>query len=148
MGWGEGQMLEIDDRYPEYARPYEPIKGRHRHGPLKGNESALLKMRRLRRLDLARRGFLTGVGVLIMLAFLMPAPKHDFNIPDLKPAIIKPVKPKPDPQPQPVPVPDPEPRHRGAGGQDRRRVGRRVPVRPDRPAVRPGNAVRPGGAGL
>ena len=29
MGWGEGQMLEIDDRYPEYARPYEPIKGRH-----------------------------------------------------------------------------------------------------------------------
>ena len=42
MSWaGKGYMLEIDDRYPEYARPYEPIKGRHRHGPLKGNECAL-----------------------------------------------------------------------------------------------------------
>ncbi len=67
-------MLEIDDRYPEYARPYEPVKGRHRHGPLHGNESALMKMRRLRRLNLARRGFLTGVAFLIMFTILMPSP--------------------------------------------------------------------------
>ena len=102
-------MLEIDDRYPEYARPYEPVKGRHRHGPLSGNESALMKMRRLRRLNLARRGFLTGVAFLIMLTILMPSPKPHFNIPDLKPAIIKPVQPKPKPKPEPTPIPDPEP---------------------------------------
>ena len=101
-------MLEIDDRYPEYARPYEPIKGRHRHGPLNGNESSLMRMRRLRRLDLARRGFLTGVGFLIVLTFLMPTPKPHFTIPDLKPAIIKPVQPKPEPIPEPDPYIDPQ----------------------------------------
>ena len=30
-------MREIDDRYPEFARPYEPVKGGKHHGPLRGS---------------------------------------------------------------------------------------------------------------
>ena len=64
-------MREIDNRYPEFARPYEPVKGGRHHAPLTGNEAAMMVRRRVRHLDMARRGFLMGVGILILLTLLL-----------------------------------------------------------------------------
>lgn len=108
-------MREIDDRYPEFARPYEPIKGRKRHGRLTGNEAALMTQRRLRRLERARRGFLTGVGILIILTVVISPPDEHFTLPPIDPIPVPivipdpPPIPDPDPQPDPEPIPDPEP---------------------------------------
>ncbi len=110
-------MLEIDDRYPEFARPYEPIKGRKRHGRLTGNESAFLAQRRMRRLDMTRRGFLTGVGVLIVLTVLMPEAKKELILPKVEPVVIEIEKPTPEPkvipeikEPEELPIVIPEPK--------------------------------------
>ena len=101
-------MLEIDNRYPEYARPYEPVKGRKRHGPLNGNQSAFAR-RRLRRLDMTRRGFLTGVGVLIMFTVLMPEAKVELKLPKVEPIVIQIEQPVPEPEPEVIPeIKDPE----------------------------------------
>lgn len=111
-------MLEIDNRYPEYARPYEPIKGRRRHGRLTGNESAFMAQRRMRRLDMTRRGFLTGVGILIVLTVLMPEAKKELILPKVEPVVIEIEKPTPEPkvipeikEPEelPIVIPDPKP---------------------------------------
>lgn len=91
-------MLEIDDRYPEFARPYEPIRGRRRHGRLTGNESAFMAQRRLRRLDMTRRGFLTGVGVLIVLTVLMPEAKDELILPKVEPVVIEIEQQTPEPE--------------------------------------------------
>ena len=110
-------MLEIDDRYPEFARPYEPIKGRKRHGRLTGNESAFLAQRRMRRLDMTRRGFLTGVGVLIVLTVLMPETKEELILPKVEPVVIEIEQPTPEPkvipeikEPEELPIVIPEPK--------------------------------------
>ena len=119
-------MLEIDNRYPEYARPYEPIKGRKRHGRLTGNESAFMAQRRFRRLDMTRRGFLTGVGVLIVFTILMPEGKVELVLPKVEPIVIQIEQPVtepeiiteieenpiviPDEDPTPTPTPDPKPK--------------------------------------
>ena len=110
-------MLEIDDRYPEYARPYEPIKGRRRHGRLTGNESAFMAQRRMRRLDMTRRGFLTGVGILIVLTVLMPEAKKELILPKVEPVVIEIEKPTPEPkvipeikEPEELPIVIPEPK--------------------------------------
>lgn len=110
-------MLEIDNRYPEYARPYEPIKGRRRHGRLTGNESAFMAQRRMRRLDMTRRGFLTGVGILIVLTVLMPEAKKELILPKVEPVVIEIEKPTPEPkvipeikEPEELPIVIPEPK--------------------------------------
>ncbi len=101
-------MREIDDRYPEYARPYAPLgRGRH-HGALRPNAS----LGRLRRLNLSRKGFLTGVSILLILLAIIPV--------DPLPPPIVPPSPPPSPTaplptpippsiPTPVPVPTPTP---------------------------------------
>ena len=101
-------MLEIDNRYPEYARPYEPVKGRRRHGPLTGNE-AMAARRRLRRFDLARRGFLTGVGVIILVSAFMPARTHRFIMPRGDHKVAEIVRTLPEKKDIPVVIPEPEP---------------------------------------
>ena len=45
-------MREIDDRYPEYARPYCPLGRTKRGARLTGNEATLLAVRRAERLNL------------------------------------------------------------------------------------------------
>ncbi|MBQ2141246.1 MAG: hypothetical protein II433_09155 [Acidaminococcaceae bacterium] len=52
-------MREIDDRYPEYARPYEPLRGGRHHGRLTGNEGAAFQ-RRLKRRNMIRQYYNTG----------------------------------------------------------------------------------------
>ena len=90
-------MKEIDDRYPEYARPYEPVKGGRHHGRLTGNEGNMMLLRRVRHLDRARRGFLMGVGILILLTVLIGPLNPDRQTP------------VPEPTPEVIPVPEPEP---------------------------------------
>ncbi len=104
-------MREIDDRYPEYARPYEPVKGGRHHGRLSGNEGNLAVLRRVRHLDRARRGFLMGVGVLILLTILIGPilpPERPTPPPDVPPE-IQPTPPPDEPTPppdEPTPPPD------------------------------------------
>ena len=50
-------MREIDDRYPEYARPYEPLRGGRHHGRLTGNEGAAFQ-RRLKRRNMIRQYYI------------------------------------------------------------------------------------------
>ena len=64
-------MREIDDRYPEYARPYAPLGKRRRYGKLTGNEATLF-MRRARIRERLRRYYAVGASVLIMMAILLP----------------------------------------------------------------------------
>ena len=52
-------MREIDDRYPEYARPYEPLRGGRHHGRLTGNEGAAFQHRFL--LYLSAYGILSSI---------------------------------------------------------------------------------------
>ncbi len=108
-------MREIDNRYPEFARPYEPVKGGRHRGPLTGNEAAMLVNRRIRHLNMARRGFLMGVGILILLTLLIGPLNPDRQPPEPEPPPeVLPVPdpdpiPEPEPIPDPVPVPDPDP---------------------------------------
>ncbi len=106
-------MREIDNRYPEFARPYEPVKGGRHRGPLTGNEAAMLVNRRIRHLNMARRGFLMGVGILILLTLLIGPLNPDRQPPEPEPPPeVLPVPdpdPIPEPIPDPVPVPDPDP---------------------------------------
>ena len=61
-------MREIDDRYPEYARPYCPLGRTKRGARLTGNEATLLAVRRAERLNLMRKYFTTGAVTLIVKA--------------------------------------------------------------------------------
>lgn len=67
---------------------------------------------------MTRRGFLTGVGVLIVLTVLMPEAKEELILPKVEPVVIEIEQPKPEPdvipvieEPEepPVVIPDPEP---------------------------------------
>ncbi|MBR0136370.1 MAG: hypothetical protein IJM18_09210, partial [Clostridia bacterium] len=77
-------MREIDDRYPEYAKPYEPLRKGRRFGKLTGNEATLLARRTARR-EAFRRHYSFGAAVLIAIAILVgltvPSPGEKSNIP-------------------------------------------------------------------
>ena len=86
-------IRETDNRYPEYARPYEKVKGGRHHGGLAGPAALLL-----------------AVATLLLLAgpFLRP------GAPDSAPPSKDPVDPAvviviPDKDPEPTPTPTPEP---------------------------------------
>ena len=63
-------MREIDDRYPEYARPYEPIRRGRRYGKLTGNEATLF-VRRAYQKEMIGRSYALGAALLIVVAIIM-----------------------------------------------------------------------------
>lgn len=65
-------MREIDDRYPEYARPYEPLRGGRHHGRLTGNEGAAFQ-RRLKRRNMIRQYYNTGASQTVKKLCKPPA---------------------------------------------------------------------------
>ena len=89
-------MKEIDNRYPEYARPYAPVRRSRHHSPLSGNEATLLQHggrqvnrsalhRQLQRSSLMRKYFTTGaialIAVVLILFGVSAALYGDFHIP-------------------------------------------------------------------
>ena len=66
---GQTAMREIDNRFPEYARPYEPLRRGRRFSRLTGNEAALYQ-RRAARKNLMRKYFTTGAATLIAFAVI------------------------------------------------------------------------------
>ena len=105
-------MREIDDRYPEYARPYAPVRrGRH-YGRLTGNEATLLQRERARqqlrrslRTNTLRKYFTTGAATLIAIVILLLLPETPRTPPDSPPAPTPLVLPSPSPSPEPSPLP-------------------------------------------
>ena len=95
-------MREIDDRYPEYARPFEPLRRRTIRARLTGNEAALYQ-RRVSRMNQMRKYFTTSVVTLITILILI-------NLPE--PPVIDPLPPPeetPIVLPTPTPAPPPSP---------------------------------------
>jgi|GEM_PF-2713134 len=84
------EPYEIDNRYPEYAEPYEPVKGRKKRKAVKLN-SPLLAV----------------AGAVLLLAILFQNPVSVPMMPAIPPQAS--VTPKPQPQPEPQPVKEPEP---------------------------------------
>ena len=65
-------MLEIDNRYPEFAEPYEPVKGGKHHKKLAWAAAAKESRRRFG--SLARAALLTvGAAVIFSAAAAMPS---------------------------------------------------------------------------
>lgn len=89
---------EIDNRYPEFAEPYEPVRGGKHHSGLKFTGQFLA---------------LTGLLFMLNSLFLMPVTGGEPTVPgEPTTAVVTPTpKPTPDPpQPTPdppVPIPDP-----------------------------------------
>lgn len=96
QGNGNMEPYEIDDRYPEYAEPYEPVRGRKKRKALKLN-SPLLAV----------------AGAVLLLATLFQHPVSVPLMPVIPPQASVTPKPQPKPEPQPVkepePAPEPEP---------------------------------------
>ena len=66
---------------------------------------------------MTRRGFLTGVGILIVLTVLMPEAKKELILPKVEPVVIEIEKPTPEPkvipeikEPEELPIVIPEPK--------------------------------------
>ncbi|MBR5094533.1 MAG: hypothetical protein IK095_05515, partial [Oscillospiraceae bacterium] len=66
-------MREIDDRYPEYARPFAPIRRRRIRARLSGNEATLLqgRARHVWRMQQMHKYFTTGTATLIVILILL-----------------------------------------------------------------------------
>ena len=97
-------MREIDNRYPEYARPKEPLRGRKIRARLTGNEAALYH-RRLTRMNQMRKYFTTSVVTLITILILINLPDPPINDPIDPPTETPIVLPTPTPAPSPSPLP-------------------------------------------
>lgn len=82
---------EIDNRYPEFAEPYEPVRGGKHHSGLKFTGPFLA---------------LTGLLFMLNSLFLMPAAGAEPTVPNEPPVAVVPPTPKPTPDP-PQPIPDP-----------------------------------------
>ena len=101
-------MREIDDRYPEYARPFEPLRRRTIRARLTGNEAALYQ-RRLSRMNQMRKYFTTSVVTLITILILINLPEPPVIDPLPPPEETPIVLPTPTPAPPPSPLPSPVP---------------------------------------
>ena len=109
-GGGEHAMSirEIDDRYPEFAEPYEPVRGR----------------RRYRRLSPSAATLLAAGAALILLSALFASPQRA-SLPPVPtvplaeaspspalspdPSPVPTLSPSPTPEPTPAPTPEPTP---------------------------------------
>ena len=101
-------IREIDDRYPEFAEPYEPVRGR----------------RRYRRLSPSAATLLAAGAALILLSALFASP-HRASLPPVPtvplaeaspspafspdPTPVPTLSPAPTPEPTPAPTPEPTP---------------------------------------
>ena len=97
-------MREIDNHYPEYARPYEPLRRRKIRGRLTGNEAALYQ-RRLARMNQMHKYFTTSVVTLITILILINLPDPPIEDPIIPPTETPIVLPTPTPAPPPSPLP-------------------------------------------
>lgn len=86
-------IREIDDRYPEYALPYEPVKGGRHHKGLGFPTPAVV---------MAIAGLFIVFWAFSLMGPAAPAP----TVPTVDPPVIQPVPPVTDPTP---PVTDPTP---------------------------------------
>lgn len=101
-------IREIDDRYPEFAEPYEPVRGR----------------RRYRRLSPSAATLLAAGAALILLSALFASPQRA-SLPPVPtvplaeaspspalspdPSPVPTLSPSPTPEPTPAPTPEPTP---------------------------------------
>ena len=81
-------IREIDDRYPEFAEPYEPVRGR----------------RRYRRLSPSAATLLAAGAALILLSALFASP-HRASLPPVPTVPLAEASPSPALSPDPTPVP-------------------------------------------
>ena len=81
-------IREIDDRYPEFAEPYEPVRGR----------------RRYRRLSPSAATLLAAGAALILLSALFASP-HRASLPPVPTVPLAEASPSPAFSPDPTPVP-------------------------------------------
>lgn len=93
-------MQEIDDRYPEYAEPYEPVKGGKHH-------SAIAFGSTLHGRNHARPIAMT-VAAAALFALLRPSAPLP-PAPDTDPAPVAVVTPSPEPSPSATPTAEPTP---------------------------------------
>lgn len=117
-GGGEHAMSirEIDDRYPEFAEPYEPVRGRRRYRRLSPSAATLLAAGAALILLSAlfaspQRASLPPVPT-VPLAEASPSPALSPDptpVPTLSPAPTPEPTPSPTPEPTPAPTPEPTP---------------------------------------
>ena len=105
---GHKAMREIDDRYPEYARPYEPLRRGRRYGKLTGNEATLFARRSMHK-EVLRKHYALGASMLIVLAVLfsmvLPSSGNRSSAPDPTPIVTLAPTPVPTPVLTPIPTP-------------------------------------------
>ena len=117
-GGGEHAMSirEIDDRYPEFAEPYEPVRGRRRYRRLSPSAATLLAAGAALILLSAlfaspQRASLPPVPT-VPLAEASPSPALSPDpspVPTLSPSPTPEPTPSPTPEPTPSPTPEPTP---------------------------------------
>ena len=147
-------MREINDQYPEYARPYEPVKGGKHHKGLYGTRGQ--DNRRPPRLFL----FFALIGLLLAFTAGMrpdlgartperPAPpsetvavrepdKPKEPVPPEVPEDVEIVPAPPAPEPEPEPAPEPEPEEPAD-----ETVEEPAPPAPEEPASTPETPAKP-----
>lgn len=118
QGGGEHAMSirEIDDRYPEFAEPYEPVRGRRRYRRLSPSAATLLAAGAALILLSAlfaspQRASLPPVPT-VPLAEASPSPALSPDptpVPTLSPSPTPEPTPSPTPEPTPAPTPEPTP---------------------------------------
>ena len=109
-------IREIDDRYPEFAEPYEPVRGRRRYRRLSPSAATLLAAGAALILLSAlfaspQRASLPPVPT-VPLAEASPSPAFSPDptpVPTLSPAPTPEPTPAPTPEPTPAPTPVPTP---------------------------------------
>ena len=109
-------IREIDDRYPEFAEPYEPVRGRRRYRRLSPSAATLLAAGAALILLSAlfaspHRASLPPVPT-VPLAEASPSPALSPDptpVPTLSPAPTPEPTPSPTPEPTPAPTPEPTP---------------------------------------
>ena len=109
-------IREIDDRYPEFAEPYEPVRGRRRYRRLSPSAATLLAAGAALILLSAlfaspQRASLPPVPT-VPLAEASPSPAFSPDptpVPTLSPAPTPEPTPSPTPEPTPAPTPEPTP---------------------------------------
>ena len=109
-------IREIDDRYPEFAEPYEPVRGRRRYRRLSPSAATLLAAGAALILLSAlfaspQRASLPPVPT-VPLAEASPSPAFSPDptpVPTLSPAPTPEPTPAPTPEPTPAPTPEPTP---------------------------------------
>ena len=109
-------IREIDDRYPEFAEPYEPVRGRRRYRRLSPSAATLLAAGAALILLSAlfaspQRASLPPVPT-VPLAEASPSPALSPDptpVPTLSPAPTPEPTPSPTPEPTPAPTPEPTP---------------------------------------